>query len=95
MKMISITIYKAEIIEVKSIPFDNRLFDEHRVKSYPWLSAGFTNQKIAYVADHYTDNTVDILFKTENIVPALLGAIDVYEAVMKDSTSQLSTIKNL
>lgn len=94
MKMISITIYKDEITEVKSIPFDDLLFDEKRVKSYEWLSAGYTNQKIEFVADHYTYDTVDILFKTENIVPALLGAIDVYDAVMNDGTSE-HRIKNL
>jgi hypothetical protein len=97
MNMISITVYREEITEIKSIPYDDRLFDEHRVKSYKWLSSGLTRQNVKYVADHYTDDTVDILFDTQNIVTALLGAMDVYDMVMNDGSKPeyYYTIKNI
>lgn len=97
MKMIRITVQDDKITELVVVPYDELYFDESRVSSYSWITAGKTRGNIEYVCDHYAENIVDILFKTEQVTMALLGAMDVYWKVMNADLDdeEFHSIKNI
>lgn len=94
MKMIRVSIKEDNIEEIVSIPYDERYFDQSRVNSYPWITSG-TVHGVEYVADHYADNILDIIFKTESITTALLKTMDVHNAIMNVNENDNHSIINL
>lgn len=97
MKMIRITVENDNITEIKVVPYDDVYFSEYRVKRYSWITVGKTKGNLEYVADHYSESIVDMIFKTEQVTMALLGAIEVYWKVMNADfdSDEFHSIKNL
>lgn len=94
MNMIRVTIKEDNIKKIVSIPYDERCFDQSRANSYSWITSG-TVHGVDYVADHYADDCLEILFKTESITTALLKTLDVHNAIMNVNENDNHSIINL